>query len=134
MKVDNKMSSRASSSGWNGLYKVAIVGASSLKGKEVNDVLDERKFPAADISLLDDDSAQGQLESVGDEATFIQSVTRNSFEGRDIVFFAGDAKSTEKYFPATRSAGCSIVDLSYALETDPSIPIRSPWLDRELEA
>jgi aspartate-semialdehyde dehydrogenase len=134
MKDDNKTSSRASSSGWSGLYKIAIVGASSLKGKEVNDVLDDRKFPAADIALLDDDSAQGQLESVGDEATFIQSVTRSSFDGRDIVFFAGDPDATRKYLPAVQSSGCSIVDMSYALESDPSIPIRSPWLDRELEA
>src|ERR1041385_2265641 len=121
MKDDLKTPGRASSSGWNGLYKVAIVGASSLKGKEVNDVLDERNFPAADIALLDDDSAQGQLESVGDEATFIQSVTRSSLEGRDIVFFAGDPDATRKYLPAVQSAGCSIVDMSYALESDPAV-------------
>ncbi len=132
MKDDQKL--RASSAGWNGLYKVAIVGASSLKGKEVNDVLDERKFPAADIALLDDDSAQGQIESVGDEATFIQNINRTSFDGRDIVFFAGDAASTQKYSPAAQRAGCSIVDLSYAMESDPAVTIRSSWLDRELEA
>ena len=131
MKDDHKQ--RASTSGWSGLYKVAIVGASSLKGKEVNDVLDERKFPSADVALLDDDFAQGQIESVGDEATFVQSIKRGSFDGRDIVFFAGDAASTKKYYAAAQAAGCSVVDLSYSLESEPSIPIRSAWLDRELE-
>jgi aspartate-semialdehyde dehydrogenase len=127
-------SGRGPSAGWSGLYKVAIVGASSLKGKEVKDVLDERNFPAADIVLLDDESAQGQLESVGDEATFIQNITRTSFEGRDLVFFAGDTEFTQKYWPAAKASGCSVVDMTYALESEPGIAIRSPWLDRELEA
>jgi aspartate-semialdehyde dehydrogenase len=125
---------RGSSAGWSGLYKVAIVGASSLKGKEVAEVLEERRFPASDIALLDDDSSQGQLESVGDEATFIQNVTRTSFEHTDIVFFTGDADFTRKHWAAAKAAGCAIVDVSYALESEPGIGIRSPWLDREMEA
>ncbi len=64
---------RPQSPGWTGLYKVAIAGAASLKGKEVKEVLDERNFPANEILLLDDDESLGQLETVGEEATFIQN-------------------------------------------------------------
>src|SRR5258708_7655550 len=49
------------------LFRVAIVGAASLKGKELKDVLEERNFPAAEIKLLDDDESLGQLERVQDE-------------------------------------------------------------------
>ena len=56
------------------LYRVAIVGAGSLKGKEVAEMLNERNFPAVDVKLLDDDESLGQLEAMGDEVTFIQSV------------------------------------------------------------
>src|SRR5580658_5614391 len=56
------------------LYRVAIVGAASLKGKEVADVLRERNFPAVDVRLLDDDESLGRLEAVGDEMNFIQSI------------------------------------------------------------
>ncbi len=59
-----------------GLYRVAIVGASSLKGKEVAEVLDDRNFPSVDIKLLDDDETIGQLESVRDEINFIQQRSR----------------------------------------------------------
>src|SRR3954471_12394847 len=89
---------RPSSAGWSGLYKVAIVGAASLKGKEVKEVLDERHFPADEIILLDDE-ALGQLDNVADEITFIQNVTRHSFEKVDIVFFTGDADFTRKHWP-----------------------------------
>src|SRR4051812_36414281 len=117
---------RPTSAGWSGLYKVAIVGAASLKGKEVKEVLDERHFPAQEVVLLDDE-ALGQLDNVADEITFIQSVTRSSFEKVDIVFFTGDVAFTRKHWPAAKAAGCAIVDSSYALESDPTIAIRSPW-------
>jgi aspartate-semialdehyde dehydrogenase len=124
---------RSQSPGWSGLYKIAIVGAASLKGKEVKEVLEERNFPASDILLLDDDESLGTLEAVGDEATFIQNITRTSFEKVDLAFFAGDEDFTRKHWAAAKAAGCAIVDLSYALESEPNMQIRSPWLDKELE-
>src|SRR5207248_4372485 len=56
-----------------GFYRVAIVGAGSLKGKDVSEVLDQRNFPSSEIKLLDDDEATGKLEALKDEMTFIQS-------------------------------------------------------------
>jgi len=47
-------------------YRVAVVGAASLRGKEVAEVLNDRNFPAVDVKLLDDDEALGQLETMGD--------------------------------------------------------------------
>ncbi|MGH9566455.1 MAG: hypothetical protein ACRD4I_10750, partial [Candidatus Angelobacter sp.] len=49
------------------LYRVAIVGASTLKGKEVAEVLADRSFPSLDVKLLDDNESLGQLKPVGDE-------------------------------------------------------------------
>src|SRR5437762_14248107 len=73
-----------------GFYRVAIVGAASLKGKEVAEVLDERNFPSSEVKLLDDDQSLGQLEAVKDEITFIQSVRAEQFEYVDFTFFASD--------------------------------------------
>jgi aspartate-semialdehyde dehydrogenase len=114
------------------LYRVAIVGASSLKGKEVAEVLNDRNFPAVDIKLLDDDEALGQLETMGDEITFIQSVRTEQFDRLDFTFFASDQSCTRKNWKVARDAGSAIVDLSYALEDDPASTIRSPWLERQL--
>jgi aspartate-semialdehyde dehydrogenase len=115
-----------------GLYRVALVGASSLKGKEVAEVLSDRNFPAVDIKLLDDDDAMGRLESVRDEISFIQSVRPEQYEKVDFTFFACDAEATEKNWKAARKAGSAIVDLSYALEDEPDAVVRSPWIDRQL--
>jgi aspartate-semialdehyde dehydrogenase len=108
------------------------VGASSLRGKEVAEVLNDRNFPAVDVKLLDDDESLGQLETMGDEITFIQSVRSEQFEHLDFTFFASDQACTRKNWKTARDAGSAIVDLSYALEDDPTAAIRSPWIERQL--
>ncbi|HEV2401344.1 MAG TPA: Asd/ArgC dimerization domain-containing protein [Candidatus Sulfotelmatobacter sp.] len=114
------------------LYRAAIVGAASLKGKEVAELLNERNFPAADVRLLDDDESLGQLEAMGDEISFIQRIRAEQFEHVDFTFFASDAESTRRSWKEARDAGSTIVDLSSALEDEPGASVRSLWIEREL--
>jgi aspartate-semialdehyde dehydrogenase len=114
------------------LYRLAIVGAGTLKGKEVAEVLSDRNFPSLDIKLLDDDESLGQLETVRDEVTFIQNVRAEQFDNVDFTFFASDPECTKKNSKTARKAGSAIVDLSYALEDEPDAVVRSPWIERQL--
>lgn len=113
------------------LYRAAIVGAASLKGKEVAEILNERNFPAVDVRLLDDDESLGQLETLGDEISFIQAVRAEQFDNVDFTFFASDIASTRKSWKSARDAGSAIIDLSAALEDEPEATVRSLWLERE---
>ncbi len=114
------------------LYRVAVVGAASLRGKEVAEVLNQRNFPTIDVKLLDDDEALGQLEAVGEEVTFIRKVQADEFRNIDFTFFAGDAASTQKSWKIAQEAGSAIVDLTFALENEPGAQVRSPWMERQL--
>src|SRR6202167_4285376 len=98
------------------LYRVAIVGAATLKGKEIAEILRERNFPAVDVRLLDDDESLGRLEAVGDEMNFIRSIRSEQFERVDFAFFASDPGSTRNHWKTARDQGDTILDLSYALE------------------
>lgn len=113
------------------LYRAAIVGAASLKGKEVAEMMNERNFPAVDIRLLDDDESLGQLEAMGDEVSFIQSLRTEQFDNVDFTFFASDPESTRKTWQRARDAGSAIIDLSAALEQEPGAQVRSLWVERE---
>ena len=115
-----------------GLYRVAIVGAATLKGKEVAEVLNDRNFPSSDVKLLDDDESLGQLESVRDEITFIQNVRSEQFHNVDFTFFASDPECTRKNWKSARDAGSAIIDLSFALEDEPGAQLRAPWIERQL--
>jgi aspartate-semialdehyde dehydrogenase len=113
------------------LYRAAIVGAASLKGKEIAEMLNERNFPAVDIRLLDDDESLGQLEAMGDEISFIQSVRAEQFEHVDFTFFAADGTCTRKNWKRARDAGSTIIDASATLEDEPGASVRSVWVERE---
>src|SRR5579875_1681983 len=110
------------------IFKIAIIGAATLRGKELNEVLAVSPFASADFSLLDEESQLGQLEAVGDEVTFIQRIEPSAFEGIDFVFFAGHPDLTGKYWKLAQEAGASILDLSYALEREPGVVVAAPWL------
>jgi aspartate-semialdehyde dehydrogenase len=112
----------------NTMYRIGIVGASSLAGKELSDELAESLLAASDFVLLDDEEAVGQVTAAGDEISFIQQLDASSFERMDFVFFAGGAEVTKKHWQEARRAGASIVDLTYALEGAADVLVRSPWV------
>ncbi|MBB5059529.1 aspartate-semialdehyde dehydrogenase [Granulicella aggregans] len=119
----------------NKIYRIAIVGAASLAGKELGDALSDSTFAASSFTLLDEDGATGKLASAGDEISFIQPIDGNSFDAMDFVFFAGEAEVATKYWQTARKAGAGTVDMTFALEEEPGVFVRSPWVSasRELD-
>ncbi len=134
MKTDlkNTSTSRSESGNWGGLFRVAIIGAATLKGRELKEVLSDRNFPANDIRLLDDEESLGQLQAIGEEPTFIQSVLPEHLENVDFTFFATEDAYTRDHWEMARKAGSDIIDLSYGLEDRPDVQLRAPWIEREL--
>ena len=112
----------------DGLYRIAIVGASSLAGKELADELGESLLAASDVTLLDDEEVTGTITSVGDEPAMIQPVEASSFERMDFVFFAGEQETTLTHWGRARMAGASIIDMTYALEKEPGVQVRAPFV------
>ena len=113
-------------------YRVAIVGAASIRGKQLNEALAESSFAASEFLLMDDQEALGQLEAVGDEITFIQPITPDSFERVDFTFFCGSPELTRRHWQAAQKAGSSIVDLSGGLEGVPGVLVYAPWLQEAM--
>jgi aspartate-semialdehyde dehydrogenase len=108
------------------VFRVGVVGASSLAGKELADVLGESSL-AADLVLLDQEEVAGQMTVAGDEPAFIQKLGPESFPGMDFVFFTGAPEMTRRYWKSARKAGASIVDMTYALEGEAGVLVRGPW-------
>jgi aspartate-semialdehyde dehydrogenase len=106
--------------------RVAIVGASSLRGKDLGELIAERSFPTSDLRLIDDDVASGTLTEAAGEPAFVQAMAQDSFEGIDFAFFAGRPESTIRHWEQAARAGATVVDLSGAFvdlrESQPWIP------------
>jgi aspartate-semialdehyde dehydrogenase len=105
------------------LHRVAIVGASSLLGKELKQVLEDRNFPASDILLLDESVMVGTLTQAAGEPTFIRALEEDSFEGARFVFFAGTPADAERNWPTAQAAGATVIDLTGAVSA--SVPGRA---------
>jgi aspartate-semialdehyde dehydrogenase len=116
------------------VYKIAIAGASSLLGRELKDVLSESPLASATFALLDEEDAHGQLDQVGDEVTFIQTISSEAFEHADFTFFCGTEDLTRRYWRQALRAGSTVLDLSGALDQEAGVLVRAPWLGTEAAA
>jgi aspartate-semialdehyde dehydrogenase len=115
-------------SGRSNSHRVAVVGASSLRGKELKQVLEDRHFPVSDIVLLDETILAGTLTEAAGEPTFIRALDKESFEGARIAFFAGTAHDAEQNWRAAQTSGATVVDLTGALAVPGHASSASAWI------
>lgn len=112
--------------------RIAIVGASSLRGKDLATALEERGFPATDVRLLDDEVVDGTLIEAGGEPTVIQGVDEESFDGVRFAFFAGSAELTARQWQQAARSGATVIDLGGPLADEPGATVWIPALRKTL--
>jgi len=102
--------------------RLAIVGASSLIGEALVELLRERKFAHAELHLLDDARDLGRPAAGDDEAAKIGDVEGFDFARVDLAFFCGRAAVAERYAPAA-AAHAWVVDGSSAFRGRDDVPL-----------
>jgi aspartate-semialdehyde dehydrogenase len=112
--------------------RVVLVGPSTLRGRELKELIAESPLLPADIRLFDDPAAAGLLTETAGEPAVVQPLTPESFEGAEMVFFAGTPAFTARHWPDARRAGATVIDLSGALAAVDSAVPWIPTLDRTL--
>lgn len=104
--------------------RIAIVGASSLRGRELKELIEDEHFPAAEVALIDTSLPVGTLTETGGEPTFLKPMDRESFEGVRFVFFCGSPDEARSNWKLAAEAGGTIIDLTGALEEAGA----APWI------
>ncbi len=102
-------------SGPGRFYRIAIVGASSLLGKELTQVLEDRSFPSSEIVPIDESVVAGTLTEAGGEPTFFRSLNEESFEDAHFAFFAGTPSDAKRNCAAAQKSGATVIDMTGAL-------------------
>lgn len=115
-------------SGRSNSSRVAVVGASSLRGKELVQVLEDRHFPSSDIALLDTSLPAGTLTEAAGEPTFIRALEAESFEGAQFAFFAGATQEAEQNWSAAQRSGATVIDLTGALAAPAHASHATAWI------
>ncbi len=107
-------------------YRIVVVGATGNVGREMLNILDERKFPVDEIAVLASRKSLGTEVSFGDRTLKTQDLDTFDFTGWDMALFAVGSEATAKYAPVAAKAGCTVIDNSSLYRYDPDIPLIVP--------
>ena len=66
---------------------IAVVGSTSLLGKELQDMLETRDFPVGRLALLETEEYAGLLQEFAGEIQITQVISPETFDDIDIAFF-----------------------------------------------
>jgi aspartate-semialdehyde dehydrogenase len=114
--------------------RVAIAGATPLRGKDLKAWIEQSGFPAGEVRLFDEELAAGTLTEVAGEPAVVQRIDPFSFEKTQFVFFTGSPAFAAKHSAAAQKAGATVIDLSGGLSASPAARAWIPALDALLPA
>lgn len=106
--------------------RVALVGADTLLGREIRDVL-ETRIPGSSITPFAPNAEGGFGEEEG-EAVYVQPFTADVVAQQDAVLLAGSEEGAQKAYASASGSGALIVDCSGFLETFNPSALTAPLL------
>ncbi len=113
-------------------YRVAVVGATGAVGSEILNILDERDFPADEVTALASVRSAGKEVSFGDRGTLrVEPLEDFDFDGIDIALFSPGAAVSAEFAPKAAAQGCIVVDNTSQFRMDPDVPLVVPEVNPE---
>jgi aspartate-semialdehyde dehydrogenase len=108
---------------------VAVVGATTLVGEVLVELLEQRNFPLGQLYLLDWGEAVGTRVSFKTSHVVVQDIAGFDFsKARLVLFTAGDEVAIE-FVPQAVAAGCVVIDDSAVYRDQPDIPLVIPEIN-----
>lgn len=107
-------------------YRIVVVGATGNVGREMLNILDERKFPIDEIAVLASRRSLGTEVSFGEKTLKTADLDTFDFTGWDMALFAVGSEATKQYAPKAAKAGCVVIDNSSLYRYDPQVPLIVP--------
>ena len=112
-------------------YKVAVVGATGNVGREMLDILAERRFPADEVVALASSRSIGTEVSYGDKVLKCRNLDHHDFSGTDICLMSAGGEVSKEWSPKIGAAGCVVIDNSSAFRMHPDVPLIVPEVNAD---
>jgi len=107
-------------------YRVAVVGATGNVGREMLNILSERKFPASEVIALASAKSQGQEISFGDKRLKVQNLENFNFKGVDFALMSAGSAIAREWGEKIGATGCIVVDNSSFWRYHADVPLVVP--------
>jgi aspartate-semialdehyde dehydrogenase len=104
-------------------YHVAIVGATGVVGLELLSILEERKFPVDQLSLLASKRSVGRRLAFAGAEFPVQELTGSSFRQVDFALFSVSSTISKAFGAVAVGAGAVVIDDSSAFRMEPGVPL-----------
>jgi len=111
--------------------RVAVLGATGAVGQELLALLEERRFPVAELRLLASPRSAGQEVSWQGERLTVQPVQAGCFSGVDLVLASAGGSVSRSWASEAVAAGAVLIDNSSAFRLDPEVPLVVPEVNPE---
>ena len=105
--------------------RVALLGATGAVGSEIRAVLEERRFPVAELCAFSSDGSAGTEIDFRGESVLVGRVGKGGLRGCDLVIAAAP-RVLEGLLDEIREIDARVVDLSGVFELDPAVPLCLP--------
>jgi len=112
-------------------YKVAVVGATGNVGREILEVLAERRFPADEVVALASRRSQGVEVSYGDSTLKCKALENYDFADVDICLMSAGAAVSKDWSPKIAAAGAVVIDNSSCWRYDADVPLIVPEVNAD---
>lgn len=112
--------------------KVGVVGATGMVGKTFMTLLEERKFPVAELRPFASEASLGKSIGLQGKQWPVQVLKPGCFDGLDLVFFSSGDDISREWAPLAAKAGAFAVDNSAAFRMDPDTPLVVPEVNGHL--
>lgn len=106
-------------------FTVAVVGATGMVGREFIEILQQRKFPTAELRLFAKESAGSVVTFEGKNIT-VKELTVGCFKGCHVAFFSAGADTSKEWGPIAVKEGAFVVDNSSAFRMHKEIALVVP--------
>jgi len=108
-------------------FKVAVVGATGNVGREMLNILAERKFPADEVHAVASARSIGTEVSFGaDDILKVRGLETYDFKGVDIALFSPGSKTSAMHAPRAAKAGAVVIDNTSQFRMDADVPLVVP--------
>jgi aspartate-semialdehyde dehydrogenase len=107
-------------------YKVAVVGATGNVGREMMNVLTDRRFPADEVHAIASRRSLGTEVSYGDKTLKCQDLEQFDFSKVDICLMSAGSSVSKEWSPRIGAKGCVVIDNSSCWRYDQDVPLVVP--------
>ncbi len=115
-------------------FKVAVVGATGNVGREMMNVLVERKFPVSEVVALASRRSIGTEVSYGDKTLKCQGLEHFDFSTTDICLMSAGSSVSKEWSPRIGMKGCVVIDNSSYWRYDQDVPLVVPEVNADAVA